>query len=205
MSYGRVCDRLFLVIITGGVVAFLLWFVYRIDEELQYYPLKRWMLVGEIMAGSCSLFLYPVVERGVFAWCAAGLMSIYLAVSTTMDVLLKRVSDFVHWFGLMGALLRIGIAHPDSKILWELIIYVCIQYQVFSRLYGGADVIVFVVCALFLAAMDRGIEAYTGHMLGTFAELAVVQSVRGNIAPDGNLKQPVALYPYIISVFLLTI
>ena len=79
------------------------------------------------------------------------------------------------------------------------------QYFVFQRMYGRADVMGFVLCAFFLASTDRGIGAYVGHMSLTFGILALVQALRRNIAAGGNLKHPIALFPYILCGFFLII
>ena len=48
-------------------------------------------------------------------------------------------------------------------------------------------------------------ETYLLHMGLTFSILGVVQLFRGNISRRGNLKEPVALVPYVAVSFFVII
>lgn len=205
MSLGPVCARIGWVLILELSILFLLKLLYGLDEDMHVLPAKQWLLLGSLLMLLCGICMYPPDDYGVLKCCGFWLMSVYLGVVTTMDILLKQISDILHYIGLTGALLLLVDNLPHQQIMWELILYVAIQYLIFARMYGMADVVGFVLCALFVAATGRGIEAYVGHMVIAFGLLALAQGVRRNIAPNGNLKHPVALFPYILIGFLLII
>ena len=205
MNFGPVCARIGWVLLSEGSVLLLLKLLYGLDEDLHILPVRQWLRLGGLLMLFCGICMYPPDDCGVLKCCGFWLMGIYLGVVTTMDILLKQISDILHYIGLAGALFLLGDNLPRRQIMWEFILYVAIQYLVFARMYGWADVVGFALCALFVAATGRGIEAYVGHMVISFGLLALVQGVRRNIAPDGNLKHPVALFPYILIGFLLII
>ncbi len=185
-----------------GVWCVLLFF-YFLDEDMREFRWSTWCLLGTLLMllGSLGMLFKEKqshsLHSGVFC------ILLYLAVSTTMDILLKQVTDVVHYLGLLGGGILLLPGHQQTQVGVELITYVVIQYVIFRKMYGHADVIGFVLCALFFSATGRGIDVYVGHMSLAFGILALVQAFRRNIAGDGNLKQPVALFPYIMCSFLL--
>ena len=205
MSYGPVCARLLWGLVVVGSVWCMLRFLYVLDEDMREYKWSTWCALGTGLALAGSVYLYPGDNRSVMVCLGFLLINLYLVVSTTMDIMCKQVTDLVHYLGLAGGGILVFQAPPQPEVCKELIVYIMVQYCVFQRMYGRADVIGFVLCALFLATTGRGIGTYIGHMSLAFGLLALVQAFRQNIASNGNLKQPVALFPYIMCGFFLII
>lgn len=203
MSCGPVCVRLLWGVASVIAIWGALLFLYLVDEDMRKYKRSIWCVLGMVLALIGSCFLYPGKQQGVIVGLGFFQFTFYLSISTTMDILLKQITDMVHYPGLLGGILLLVNFRPKPEVCWELIIYVIIQYVIFRKMYGHADVIGFVLCALFFSATGRGIDVYVGHMSLAFGMLALVQAFRRNIAGDGNLKQPVALFPYIMCSFLL--
>ncbi len=203
MSYEHVCVR----VLWGcaGIVAVwcVLLLFYFLDEDMRRFRWSSWCLVGTVLGFMGSFFLLFREKQSQLMSLGFFCIILYLAVSTTMDILLKQVTDVVHYLGLLGGGILLLQASTQSQEGVELMLYVIIQYGVFRKMYGHADVIGFVLCALFFSVTGRGIDVYIGHMSLTFGMLALVQAFRRNIAADGNLKHPVALFPYIMCSFLL--
>lgn len=205
MNCGHVCARIF-----GGVAILvavwcMLLIFYCLDEDMQKYKWSKWWSVGTVIGLLGTIGFYTKEQQRFGIRLGIFIITIYLVVSTTMDILLKMVTDVVHYLGLAGGIILILQAPTHPEVCKELITYTIIQYIVFGRLYGRADVVGFVLCAFFAMSMGRGIEAYVSHMIIAFGLLALVQVFRQNIAINGNLKHPVALFPYIMCGFFLII
>lgn len=136
--------------------------------------------------------------------CYAG-MFVYLIVAATMDSQLQMVSDFLHGIGLLSAGVAAFFSQTKPEIRCSFLMFCLIQCFVFRHMYGSADVVMFMVCSLFFAAEGRSMETYLLHMGLTFSILGVVQLFRGNISRRGNLKEPVALVPYVAVSFFVII
>ena len=148
------------------------------------------------------------MEKGKEPWYAQGCfmgMFVYLAVAGVMDCRLKMISDFLHGMGLLSAGILAFCSHSEPEVWWSFLMFCLVQYLVFRHMYGPADVIIFLICALFLAAQGRKMEVYLIHMALTFVLLGVIQLLRRNISERGNLKEPVALVPYIAVSFFMII
>lgn len=198
MNFGRACDEAGWMV--GGIVlsAVILWILYRKDEEFkrcQSIQIKADFL---LLCNVIILVLPSDInkEPWYIQMCFAG-MFVYLLVASVMDCRLQMISDFLHGIGILsaGTLAFCNATEPEAGR--AVILFCMIQYFVFRFMYGPADVAVFMVCALFLATEGRGIEAYLFHMTVTFLLLGGVQLIRGNLSRWGNLKEPVALVPYI--------
>ena len=205
MSFEPVYVRVLWCVVVIAAVEGVLRFLYIQDEDMHNFKWRIWRLCGAVTAMLCSFFLYPGEDGEVFGLVGFFCINLYLAAGVAMDILLKQVTDLVQYGGLVGGGILILQMSPPPEICKELILYTFIQYCVFRKMYGRADVIGFVLCALFLAATGKGIGVYVGHMSLSFGMLAMVQAFRRNIASNGNLKQPVALFPYIMCGFLLII
>ena len=71
------------------------------------------------------------------------------------------------------------------------------------RMYGKADGMGYCVCALYLIGDGWGLEGFLDQRRVGFLLLTLVQLVGGNITGNGQLKRPVALYPYILCGFMI--
>lgn len=98
-----------------------------------------------------------------------------------------------------------GSLYPGQRtaLLWHLTVYMALQFGVFARMYGRADCYAFCVCAIAEASLGMDFSDYLVLMLLALCLLFPVQLLRGNIAKNGNLKQPVAFLPYISAAFAL--
>jgi len=126
-----------------------------------------------------------------------GVLAAYLVTASITDRQTKMVHDFLHLAGGLAGVSLLIYRWPGQEVFCEAVIFFAIQMLIFRRLYGTADCLVFCVCALYLAAVGQGMMTYLLHMGASFLLLAVVQTFRKNINRQGNLKEPVALVPYI--------
>ena len=192
----------------GGFVlsGVMLQWLTRLDEELRGINRKQLACIWFVSCGVAELIIFnssiAILPMQKF-FCL--LLILYLVIGTVMDVIMEKVSDFLQYVGMGGGVLLLLTKLPPREIGISLIGFALIQYFLFQKMYGRADVMGFLVCAVYLAAQNKGIEAYLLHMAGCFCLLAMVQGLKGNINEKGNLKHPVPLYPYILTSFLLFI
>lgn len=128
---------------------------------------------------------------------ACGVLAAYLLVSSITDFQTCEVYDFLHILGALAALAVFFQRPPTKDTLISLLVYWLLQHFLFSKMYGEADAMAFLVCALFESVYGFGLLTYLFHMGAAFIVLAIVQAVRHNINRHGNLKQPVPFLPYI--------
>jgi len=126
-----------------------------------------------------------------------GVLAAYLVTASITDRQTKMVHDFLHLAGGLAGVALLIYRWPGQEVFREAVIFIGLQMLLFRKLYGTADCLVFSVCALYLAAEGKDLMTYLLHMSATFLLLAVVQACRKNINRKGNLKEPVALVPYI--------
>jgi len=126
-----------------------------------------------------------------------GVLAAYLVTASITDRQTKMVHDFLHLAGGLAGVALLIYRWPGQEVFREAVIFIGLQMLLFRKLYGTADCLVFSVCALYLAAEGKNLMTYLLHMSATFLLLAVVQACRKNINRKGNLKEPVALVPYI--------
>lgn len=114
------------------------------------------------------------------------------------------VYNFTWWIGGLaaGVLLWSSLeAGQPAAVLWHLSVCMALQLGLFSRLYGKADCYAFCVCAIAEASLGMRLPDHLVLMLLSLILLFPVQLWRRNIGKDGNLRQPVAFLPYIMSAF----
>lgn len=187
----------------SGAILRLVHFIDADFGKVDFCRIRRLWIVCSVMTG--VVFLRHVRSCGAMMWLSYGLLAIYLILSCVMDYVLKMVCDFFHYIGLLGGFLFLLGNCPHLSNVWSLLIFVGIQWGVFRKMYGPADVAAFMVCAVYLAAEGRGMQTYLMHMAVTFTFLGVVQGCKRNISRSGNLKHPVALFPYIAAGFFVII
>lgn len=129
------------------------------------------------------------------------IMLLYLLLCSVTDYYTQQVYDFMQ----LGVCILIGVSTLFGQALpargAELIVFAGLQILIFRRMYGEADVMCFLICAL--SMVERGILVWTCHMGVSFLLLGIVQGVKHNIAADGNLKVPVAFFPYMAVAYML--
>ena len=140
------------------------------------YREKSWMEIG-----ACAVF-----------WAT-------LAMAAFYDHYTQEVYDlcFVTWFFIAGILILLS-----GEKWYDVLIFIAIQLAVFKKMYGGADCMAFISCALYLALNAQGMMEFLIVMALTFSLVGVVQLCKGNINRKGNLKKPIALIPYIAAAML---
>lgn len=174
------------------------------DEQSSHYLSKKTKVM--LITGACLFaFRSETMEmlKDFRDWIPYGGLSIYLLFCSVTDHCLKKVYRFIQF----PAVILLGVNLIQRGGHWqqgvEIILFAGIQYFLFMKLYGRGDGLAFMVCSLFFGILGVGIEHSLLHMSLTFLLLAVVQGIRGNIDKKGNLKEEVALLPYIAASFLM--
>lgn len=117
-----------------------------------------------------------------------------------------KVYDYVWWLVMVAGGLLLWFQPGWWSGVWgQLICFLLLQRFLFDQFYGRADVYAFCACGLIESSFGMGFLEYILHMAGAFLLLAVIQAVKHNIGPDGNLKRPVPFLPYITVAFWITL
>ncbi len=204
MSFVPDFDKLlygFLVL--AGSMGMIKW-IKVIDDEVRACSEERikWLTIGIGMGNSLMVFVVlNMVEMSIPECAGILLLGIYLSVCTIMDVLLCQVSDLLQYIGLLGGIMWVCVRDIEASLGVSLLIFVLLQYILFMRMYGKADGMAFCICALYWLGLGYDMEMYLYHMGFSMVLLAIVQAFRGNISKKGNLKKPIAMYPYISAAF----
>lgn len=206
MNYGHVYADIIWFGIVAGSSGLLLCQLHYWDEDLCKVNILQIYKLWLIYCLATGVVFVPHINAGTnMMRVAYGLLAVYLIVCSVMDTVLELVSDFLHYIGLLGGCLLLVSRQPIADVIVALILFTGIQWLLFRKMYGPADVAAFIVCAVYLAAEGRGMESYLVHMAITFLVLGIVQGIKGNVALKGNLKHPVALFPYITVGFFIII
>ena len=194
--------QLGVLVLSGGI----LYRTMQVDGELRECHQKR---LWGVWFAAC------IVAEAGFLVCMQGaepvpkvcllVLAVYFVVCSTMDSMLCMVNNFMQYIGAAGGGILVLHQLPRKEIGISLLAFALVQYVLFRKMYGSADVMAFLICALYLAGRNKNIEDYLLHMTVCYLLLAVVQGARGNITEKGQLEKPVALYPYISASFLLII
>lgn len=175
----------------------LLKFVLIYDKDSNLYISK--VIKISMLFYSIGISIWITVGMGlldisIFSY---GVFASYLLVATIADIQTYEVYDFLHVIGASTGiiiLIKQGIVFSH----WQgLLVFVAMQVFIFGRLYGLADCMGFCVCAIYICIRNPSTLMYLFHMALAFCILGVVQGARGNINKKGNLKEPVAFFPYI--------
>lgn len=132
-----------------------------------------------------------------------GMFIITLGYAVWEDIHYQCVRRLVWWINGCSALLLFQVRMSSRwEVTWygfaeEIVPYWCLQFLIFSKMYGRADCHAFVCCAVALSSFGGGMREYLVHMLCSVILLGIVQAVRKNINRQGNLYEPVAFIPYI--------
>lgn len=150
------------------------------------------LLLSAVWGGLLGRMEDPPAAKALY-----GLLAACLAVSSITDYQTKNVYDFLPVLAALGGAVLVAMNRPGRGVLLELLVFLALQFLLFSRMYGTGDCLVFAACAVYLAAGGRGLLACLLHMGTVFLALGVVQALRRNLDASGNLKEPAALVPYI--------
>lgn len=206
MNFGQGCVSILWWAGVFGVSGILLYYVYKTDVDFGETDGRRvqrlWLVYSTVTGFVLGLHSCD------FVWIiriAYALLAVYFVVCSVMDAMLKMVCDFFHGIGLIGGCVYLAYIQPRKEALEVIILFVGIQWFVFRKMYGPADMTAYVICSMYLAAEDYSLLNCLLHMLVTFGILGPVQLWKRNISAKGNLKNPVALLPYIAGAFFLII
>lgn len=206
MNYGHVCANVVWIGMVAGGSGILLCRLHYLDEDLCKVNIRQIYRLWLIYSLASSVVFLPHISAGTKVMRVAyGLLAGYFILCSVMDTVLELVCDFFHYIGLLGGCLLLVSSRPVPGIIVALFLFVGLQWILFRKMYGAADVAAFMICAVYLAAEGRSMEGYLIHMAVTFLLLGVVQVGKGNVSGKGNLKRPVALFPYITVGFFIII
>lgn len=181
----------------------VLYFFRKLDEEMGSCCLiklwKTWLLYSMLV----GIGLHLEQKQGNYGMdISMLLLGIYLVTCTVTDGLICQVYDVMQYIGLIGGVFWLLLQKTECLLGVSLILFAFIQYFVFGRMYGKGDAMGYCICSLYLTGKQMGLEGYLYHMFISFCLLVFIQIIRKNISRKGNLKEPVALYPYITTGFL---
>ena len=131
---------------------------------------------------------------GVAFWCFIKAM--------LEDAQWQRVHRYLWWISRTASL-GLLLLHWEAflQVAGDLVFFALVQLLLFSRLYGRADCHAFQVCSMMLAAYGGTLKTFLLHMLFTILILGLVQLCKKNISKKGDLKEPVAMIPYVMPAF----
>ena len=187
----------------GTLASLYLWFIYQKAPErwlkMDACLYKKMWMYSMMVGGYIGLFLSHWFWYGQLA---CGILGAYLLVASIQDLHTCQVYDFLHIPAAIVGFCFV-LAEPSWGRTGSLVFYFLIQLGVFMRMYGEADGMVFMVCAIFETRFGKGILTYLYHMGTAFLLLGAVQGYKRNINKRGNLKEPVPFVPYIaVTVWL---
>lgn len=175
-----------------------LWFIVRSDKDnhIKITAKTYWF----IAAYSALTGLW--ITFGLTEWVGAekylcGFLSAYLLSASITDWQTCEVYDFLHIFAGAAGIWFLWSRSPDREIWISLLCFLAVQLLLFMRMYGKADGMAFLVCAVYESVHGSGFLTYLLHMSAAYLLLGVVQGLRRNINRRGNLKAPVPFLPYI--------
>ena len=204
MNFGPVFARLLLAMGIYAGAAGLLRLFWGMDEELRNCGMNS--IVRKWFFYSTSVCIPLILRLNVISpavWISICLLGVYLAVSSVTDTELFQVYDVLQYIGVIGGVIWLWHQKPPAGAGISLLLFALIQYGVFMRMYGKADGMGYCVCSLYLAGEGYGLEGFLYHMLAGFLVLTLAQLFRCNISTKGQLKQPIALFPYILGGFMI--
>lgn len=126
-----------------------------------------------------------------------GIFASYLLVASITDSQTCKVYDFLHPIGVIPGLFILILKNTGMDVWISLILFCLIQYFIFKKLYGWADGLGFIVCAIYESIRGGRMLTYLLHMTLAFIIFGTVQGIRHNINKKGNLKVPAPFFPYI--------
>ena len=115
----------------------------------------------------------------------------------------QMVRRWLWWVAGSAGFLTLWLRRGEAPGAWiELVCYGALQFLFFSKMYGRADCHAFFCCGIMTSAYGGGMKEYLWHMLITFSYLGIIQIGKRNVTAGGNLRQPVALIPYVVPAYL---
>ena len=186
------CGISIMILLGGFIIARKLLVI--LDKEfalsIRKQPMVLWI----------ALF-YLFVESFVLNSLWDSVFWITIALVAYNDYLTKEIYDVVYVPAIIICIIQLSLASCTQERaierLIELIVFCGIQFIVFRMFYGLSDCIAFCVCSMYLTVHGGDIMDSVILMIITILLLGVVQACKKNINRKGNLKEPVALIPYI--------
>ena len=185
-----------------GTIAAGLWLIRRLDQEIRPEKRVRVTVLTACIAGAL-LNGFVLGQGEFFARISLSLLMGCLLLACITDIAICQVYNFVWWISGVAAIALLIGGRPETKTIWEVLLFCVIQMILFTRLYGRADCYAFCVCAIAETGLGFGLFGFLMHMLLSCLLLAAVQAARRNIGSGGRLKSPVPFLPYITAGFYL--
>ena len=145
-------------------------------------------------------------ENAFTAELVAGFFWGSFAAAAYSDWQIKKAYDFMLWIAILSAMLTmITTGQFSEQRITELVIFFLMQWCVFRHLYGGADCLSPSACAVYLAALGKGILPALWLLTAAWILFLIVQVVKKNIDKRGKLKNGKPFIPYMAMALLLFI
>lgn len=208
-----------MILIYGGIIYAVTvtgMYLVRCCDEVITDGGKKEKIITFLWSGAGAVVITGMVKMRSMTDSEALLLSVFagcLLFACLTDVKACYVYQFIWWVAAAAAGMLLWKSYETDfrnsrgYELWmterviPLLFFILLQELFFCRFYGRADCHAFAVCAIVVCAFDMGMTEYLLHMILSFASLAVVQALRGNVKYNGRLKRPVAFLPYIAFSF----
>lgn len=173
-----------------------IWVSCKLDKQQDKLQLnKRTLMVWVVF-----LFLIALLsgKESIAVSVAASPFWGSLMAAAYSDRQIKQAYDFYFYIAGVSGIITMLVAEVSIRdCIGDIVIFILLQWLLFRRMYGPADCFAFSVCALFFAAWRQDMLGLLYLMALTFIILTPVQLIKKNVNKKGNLKEPVALIPYI--------
>lgn len=126
------------------------------------------------------------------------------AAASYSDWQIKKAYDVMLWTAILSAgLTMLAAKQISEQSITELVIFFLLQYLIFRHLYGAADCLCCSACAVYLAALGRGLLPALKLLSAAWLLLFAVQLIRKNIDKKGRLKTGQPFLPYVAVTLLI--
>lgn len=176
--------------------------VLTLDEDEDHLQIDK----KALFFSAVVLFLVALLgaEGDTAVEAAAGFFWGSLLAAAYSDSQIQQVYDFFFYVALVSAVMMLALQGVAlSECIWDIVFFSLMQGILFRRMYGKADCMWFIGCSVFFAAYGMKIFDFLILMSVSFFLLFVIQLAKKNLNNKGNLKEPVALLPYITAASII--
>lgn len=160
----------------------------------------------QILAATVYLFVTVLLgkENAFAPELVAGFFWGSFTAAAYSDRQIKQAYDFMLWTAILSAgLTMLAAQQLSEQSITELVIFFLLQWLIFRHLYGAADCLGCSACAVYLAALGRGLLPAIKLLLAAWILLFVVQLIRKNVDKKGRLKEGQPFLPYVAVALLI--
>lgn len=187
-----------LAIFIAGIIKGVFKIIVYFDKKHGLTLNRKWGFLILTMSILGSIWVFWIESNKIYQLFYL-IFVVYLILCAVLDQQTKNVYDFLHIVAGLAGIAFFILQQPEKAIIEGLVVFIILQLLLFRHFYGLADCFVFIICAIYLAARGNDLLIYLLHMGATYLLLIIVQAFQHNINKKGNLKQPVALIPYIVA------